>query len=882
MKKLLLLFLLLSVGSVAHSQSIDNSFGPKFLKYGTVNAAVGVADDKIVIGGLFDYTNGASAENIARLNADGTIDGSFTGSYGGEIHAILKTADGKLIVAGELGVVRLNPNGSVDATFTSGITGAISIRDAGLQSTGKIVLSVAERKVTYTENTVRRLNTDGTIDASFHAADPEATVNSRAVNDLIVLANDKILISGNFNNYDNVTGANQLVGLNADGTVDNTFNAGLPEELLLYRKIALAPGGKIYTSSTTGLVRLNENGTADGTFTPVDPIVGYTNIVVLPDGTIFTTTTMDSNGPSSITKYNSSGTLSTSAGVGSGFSAFLKGEIFDIGNGKLFVNDRVQEPYSSHSIRNTSDLELAPGSNPISNVREDLDFFSSGRTLHFLQQPDGKLLVSGNTEFYTSGDVTELYKKPRVFRLNTDFTVDETFDYSASADIIWTQLQYTSDDGKIYATRVDPSYNVTLKRLNADGSVDGTFNVPYNFDDITKLDANTFAGIVWNSTEQRGHIIKFNTSGVVDDTFDAVSVGQMRTVDASSDGKMYVYIEPFIVSEGRKFNGTEVKSIFKINADGTLANPFDIGSYDIGYVSNANVVDDKLMTSGSAFDNGSKIPVQRWTSVGLGDLTTQQSFDGYFGNDFLVDGNHIYMLINKVGEFSIVRTDLNGVLDQSFKKLTYHISSYTNVPINPDRIHRLNDGSFLIKGFKMYHITLPGNVPTDPTNLTAESTTSTSVTLNWVHPSSDATVFEIERAEGPGTFAVIATIDGSLITYEDNTVIESKTYSYRVRALNAKGASAYTSTVITKVITGLEDPFTGLKVYPNPVKDQIQVQSGEIVYRYTVLQLDGRTVESASPNSSQFTINVNNYASGLYLLKLEQSGGKKIFKIFKQ
>src|SRR5207253_1576389 len=94
-------------------------------------------DGKVVIGGPFTTVNGVSRDNIARLNADGTLDNSFlNGQTGanriGSVFDLALQLDGKLLIGGDFTIVngvarnrvaRLNADGTVDTSFGNGLAG---------------------------------------------------------------------------------------------------------------------------------------------------------------------------------------------------------------------------------------------------------------------------------------------------------------------------------------------------------------------------------------------------------------------------------------------------------------------------------------------------------------------------------------------------------------------------------------------------------------------------------------------------------------------------------------------------------------------------------------------------------------------------------------
>lgn len=70
------------------------------------------------------------------------------------------------------------------------------------------------------------------------------------------------------------------------------------------------------------------------------------------------------------------------------------------------------------------------------------------------------------------------------------------------------------------------------------------------------------------------------------------------------------------------------------------------------------------------------------------------------------------------------------------------------------------------------------------------------ITLYWADNSTNELGFEIERSTSAATgFVRVATAGPNSTKYADKTVQRRRTYYYRVRAVNAAGASAYTNTV---------------------------------------------------------------------------------------
>ena len=90
-------------------------------------------------------------------------------------------------------------------------------------------------------------------------------------------------------------------------------------------------------------------------------------------------------------------------------------------------------------------------------------------------------------------------------------------------------------------------------------------------------------------------------------------------------------------------------------------------------------------------------------------------------------------------------------------------------------------------------ITPAAGPPAAPSSLVATAASATQVNLTWVDGSSDETGFKLERSTAGGAYVQIATPTANVTAYSDSTVSASTQYSYRIRATNANGDSAYSN-----------------------------------------------------------------------------------------
>jgi len=225
--------------------SIDTSFivGSGFNHQTEVVSIYGLAiqsDGKIICVGNFTSYNGLSYNNIIRLNSNGSVDTSFvvgTGLDGPGYHVAIQS-DGKIIVVGGFlyyngiqknRILRINTNGSVDTTFVGGGFSVYQTQNGkGIKilPDGKIMLmgNFYQYDVFSVSNLIR-INSNGSIDNTFTPYFGTTSLRFY-VGDLIVQNDGKYVFGGQFINY-NGTVVNGIVGVNTDGSINNSFSSGV-------------------------------------------------------------------------------------------------------------------------------------------------------------------------------------------------------------------------------------------------------------------------------------------------------------------------------------------------------------------------------------------------------------------------------------------------------------------------------------------------------------------------------------------------------------------------------------------------------------------------------------------------------------------------------
>jgi len=239
--------------------SLDINFAPGAGANGPVLALAVQADGKVIIGGTFTSVNGVTRTNIARLNPDGSNDNGFNpgtgvGGLTPSVKSVALQSDSKVIIGGAFtsvngvahtNLARLNADGSPDGSFNplADVIGAgvlAGINTVAVQSDGRIVVGGDFTGMNGVARTnIARLNTSGTLDTNFN---PGLGPND-AVSALVVQSNGKVVLGGYFTHVNGVARTN-VARLSVSGTLDSEFQPGSGTDYPVYAT-ALQNDGKV-------------------------------------------------------------------------------------------------------------------------------------------------------------------------------------------------------------------------------------------------------------------------------------------------------------------------------------------------------------------------------------------------------------------------------------------------------------------------------------------------------------------------------------------------------------------------------------------------------------------------------------------------------------
>ena len=277
---------------------LDQTFDAQLNSGANVNELLVTPDGRITVAGQFNEIDENPRNNLARLHSNGSLDTAFDPAAGpdGPIVTLFRDSQGALFVGGRFSafngmdapsIAKLQPDGTLNNAFQvplgiSGSVQSIASVNGDLLVAGRFT-QLAGSPSTY----LGRLGPDGTP-AAFSSGLSKSMAIEAGIDCMAVDTNGRILVAGNFATPQ---GPAQLVRLNADGSIDASFN-GDPGPILYPTRLIVNDDGTILlaglaTPDNTGFVRrLLPNGAIDPAFNApaFDGIVH--DLCIQPNGAI--------------------------------------------------------------------------------------------------------------------------------------------------------------------------------------------------------------------------------------------------------------------------------------------------------------------------------------------------------------------------------------------------------------------------------------------------------------------------------------------------------------------------------------------------------------------------------------------------------------------
>jgi uncharacterized delta-60 repeat protein len=725
--------------------------------------------------------------------------------------------------------------------FNYGYGAAGEVYSTVIQSDGKILIG---GNFTYynglERNRIARLNADGSLDNSFNPA----VGASGTVSSITTQQDGKILIGGAFTTY-NGNVRNRIARLNVDGSLDNSFNIGIGANDHVY-SIALQSDGKILIGggftffngiARNRIARLNINGSLDTSFNSDDGANSDVNTIALQtDGMILiggAFTTYNGTVKNRITRLNTDGRLDSVFNIGAGASSTILSLVLQ-SNGKILIGGFF-DTYNGTAINRIARLNTDGSLDSSLNPGTGANNIVQSITL----QSDDKIWIGGNFNSYNGTSSNYLA------RINTGGSIDYSYnpETGANSNLLSLALQ---GDGRIFIMGWFTSYNRIARnhvaRLNSDGDLDSSFNPGTGANSgVNSIALQSPNKIIiggqftsYNGTAQN-RIARLNSDGSLDRSFNS-GIGTnspVNLIKLQTDGK--ILIAGFFTS----YNGIARNRIARLNPDGSLDDSFNpVTGANSCVNSLALQTDGKILIVGwfTAYNGTARNRIARLNMDG----TLDSSFNpGTGANDYVYS-----IALQSDGKILIggYFTSYNGSARNRIARLNtdgsvdVSFNSATGANGYVYTIAVQSDGKMLIGGdFTNYNGTARNRI--------ARLNTDGSIDNSCNFGTGANSIIRSIALQSNGNIL----IGGDFSTFNNNTV-------YGVCRLLGSTDTTSTSFRYNK---------PALAIYPNPASSQFTIEVSNTT-QVQVINALGQVLISQAVDNGKNVINTQSLPSGMY------------------
>jgi uncharacterized delta-60 repeat protein len=663
-KPLILLLLLISISVCG--QRIDSTFtSPLAQRASEPYEMVQQPDGKIILAGDIDFYDSKSVGKVIRLNLDGSHDKTLKANLPADfipynmelmssgsillydytrliklgpngalktiapiqgISSVLPLPNGKVMVTTwSGGLYRYKANLTLDSAFqnqASFANGAIT--DVALQGNKLVICGSFDMVNGALKNDLARLSMNGTVDNTF---DTGAGTNDWLPGITINPMDGKIYLLTYLNSFDGVSGFFGMGRLDNNGTIDSLFR---PATYSQVKEVFFTSDNKIVSSSYSGILKFNEDGTPVDDFTTIIDGDAFSTSAILEqlsDGTLLVAMLKRSGGDYGIAKFNANGiqipTFSPPVARVGTITTMDK-----VNNKKVVVAGEFFM-LNKHRTNNVARLNA--------NGSVDTNFkavYNDGSAFQCTVLPDGKILVSSFNDFS---------------RLQPNGELDQTFAFSPFKGMYQVENFRVMNDGRIIGAGPNGVY-----QMNSDGSEDITFNegtgfccvaaTLYGFD-VQSSGKFLYGGFIdqYNGTPVK-KMLRANNDGSIDLTFN-VGTGPNNPVS-----KIKALSNDDLIVGGwfDVFDGQPAPSgLVKLKADGLLDTTFHAEFTPFAPLFDLKPFGEKILIS-THLNGKYDIAVLDANGAASTDfiLPSQITAVNYRTNFYARDNNTLYMLGN--------------------------------------------------------------------------------------------------------------------------------------------------------------------------------------------------------------------------------------------
>lgn len=188
--------------------------------------------------------------------------------------------------------------------------------------------------------------------------------------------------------------------------------------------------------------------------------------------------------------------------------------------------------------------------------------------------------------------------------------------------------------------------------------------------------------------------------------------------------------------------------------------------------------------------------------------------------------------------------------------------------------------TFDVTGFSGFWVkTMAGALPLQWLSLTGNVSATGHAELNWKVAETNVKDYAVERSEDLRTYTTIGNIAGKGDGTHDYIFTDAQplngTSFYRIKQTDLDGKYTYSS-----IVKLSNNNAAQVSIYPNPSTDKISITTGKKLQNKVakLVNIEGRELASIPINGTYVSVNIGQYAPGVYLIQFADGSVAKVVK----
>ena len=158
----------------------------------------------------------------------------------------------------------------------------------------------------------------------------------------------------------------------------------------------------------------------------------------------------------------------------------------------------------------------------------------------------------------------------------------------------------------------------------------------------------------------------------------------------------------------------------------------------------------------------------------------------------------------------------------------------------------------------------------------------------WAGTVSETVRYQVYRSFDGSNYNLIGYANGNAVSYNDNDIQAVNCY-YKVTAVNTMPGNATCESspamaadgihdYVTVITDGVNELVGNIQVYPNPTNGQVTIEA-EGMSHLTVMNALGQTVYNAQTDADQMVLNLSQYGTGMFLIRISTEKGVSVHRV---